>query len=252
MREVKPQALLRNSNDIIRDRRYFGAVDTGTTSVWTTTEQLLFMAGQGQKVSNLTVTGTTVTMKKCDTSLYQNGLIPNAQSFTVMAVGIDIHLANKEATTPFSDDTVTNINVRPLNCDNPYPLVDNIRSQGVFSLYRNATDFLEQGNVADYPCGLYNSGFGSDGQATVPAAAGFTPGAAYTIAGFITVQNGMNFRPLTVWHVLDELDQFNARFEMCRQLTLTGSGIVGYIDFLLVGQADVDQKRTALVSNFLK
>lgn len=251
MREVKPQAILREANDIIRDRRYFGDVNTGTASVWTTTEVLLFMAGQGEKVANLT-TGLQVTMRKCDTSLYQNGLIPNAQSFTVLAIGIDIHLANKEATTPFSDDTITNINVRPLNCDNPYPLVDNIRSQGVFSLYRNATDFLERSNVADYPCGLYNSGYGSDGQVTVPAAAGFTPGSAYTVNGFIMAQNGMSFRPLTVWHVLDELDQFNAQFEMCRQLTLTGSAIVGYIDFLLVGQADMNQNRKAYVQNFLQ
>jgi hypothetical protein len=250
MREVKPQQLLRNANDIIRDRRYFGAVDTEATSIWRTEEVLLFMVGQGENTANLT-TGNTVTNKKCDTSLYQNGLIPNSQSFTVYAIGIDIHLASKEATTPFSDNAVTNINVRPLNCDNPYPLVDAIRSQGVFSLYRNATDFLEQGNVADYPCGLYNSGYGSDGQVTVPAAAGFTPGAAYTVNGFVLAQNGMNFRPLSVYHILDELDQFNGRFEMCRQLTLTGSGIVGYIDFLLVGQAKVAQSRQAIVQNFL-
>jgi hypothetical protein len=246
MRDLRGNSVIRAANDILRDRRYFGDIDTGVTSVLSTEETQLFMAGQGQKVANLS-TGAEVTMKKCDTSLYNNGTIPNAQKFTVTAIGIDIHLSNQSATTPFTDDTVTSIDVSPLKVDNPYPLVDNIRSQGVFSLYKNATIFVEQGNVSDYPCGLYNSGWGSDG-----SNAGHADGAAVpATTGFLVAQNGMSFRPLSVWHVLEELDQFNGRFEMCRPLVLTGTGLAGYIDFLLVGQADVDYKGQSIVQNFL-
>jgi len=228
-----------NYNDIIRDRRYFGDVDAQTASVWGTDEVILFNSGQGEVTKNLT-TGADVTMKKCDTSLFNaNGIIPNAQNFVVMAIGIDIHLASKSATTPFSDDTVTSVDVSPLNVDNPYPLVDAIRSFGSFSLHRNSTEFLEEGNVADYPCGLYNSGWGSDGQLANAAA-----------AGFVIAQNGMAFRPLTVWHVLDALDQFHGKFQMCRSLDLTGTKLVGYIDFLLIGQANVNRTSRDYIADF--
>lgn len=238
------------SNDIIRYRVYFGDEDPAVASLWSTDQITLFNKGQDELVSNVT-TGAAVTLRKCDTSLFNsNGIIPKATSFTVMAIGIDIHLASVQATTVFSDNTVTNIDINPETKVNPYPLVETIRSQGVFSLYRNATEFLESGNVADYPCGLYHAGWGSNGQATVPAAAGFTPGAAYTINGFIVAQNGMAFRELTVWHVLEELDQFHGRFEVCRPMTLTGSGLVGYIDFLLVGQTDLDREARQFVQDF--
>lgn len=244
------QSIVAAYNDILRYRVYFGDTNPATASVWTTDEILLFNSGQGEQVKNVT-TNATVTLRKCDTSLFNsNGIIPNAQKFTIMAIGIDVHLANVWPTTPYSDDTITDIDVNPLQGVNPYPLVDNIRSQGVFSLYRNSTEFLEEGNVSDYPCGLYNSGWGGDGSATVPAAAGFTPGAEYQVNGFIVAQNGMAFRPLTVWHELQQLDQFHGRFQMCRQLTLTGTGIVGYIDFLLVGQADVDRSSPQLIQSF--
>lgn len=251
MRRVTQNAVLTGKyNDIIRDRRYFGDVDAQTSSIWGTDETILFNSGQGEVTKNLT-TGADVTMKKCDTSLFNsNGIIPNAQNFVVMAIGIDIHLANKEATTPFSDDSVTSIDVSPLAVDNPYPLVDAIRSFGVFSLYRNSTEFLEEGNVADYPCGLYNSGWGGDGQASVPAVTSGPLQNAYTVNGFIVAQNGMNFRPLTVWHVLESLDQFHGRFQMCRSLDLTGTKLVGYVDFLLIGQANVDRKSQQMIANF--
>lgn len=250
MRKVTSNAQLTNNyNDIIRDRRYFGDNNALTTSVWNTDETILFQAGQGQVVKNLT-TNADVTMRKSDTSLFNsNGIIPNAQKFTILAIGIDIHLANVQATSPYSDDTVTAIDVTPDTTVNPYPLVDAIRTQGVFSLYKNSTEFLEEGNVQDYPCGLYNSGWGSDGSANVPALAAGAQ-AAYAVGGFIMAQNGMNFRPLTVWHILDELDQFHGRFQMSRPLTLTGTQLVGFIDFCLVGQADVSRKSTNLVSNW--
>lgn len=250
MRRVDSNAILSAKyNDVIRDRRYFGDQSALTASTWGTDEVILFNSGQGEVTKNLT-TGADVTMKKCDTSLFNaNGIIPNAQNFVVMAIGIDIHLANVQSTTPFSDDTVTNVDVTPDQIVNPYPLVDCIRSFGTFSLYRNSTEFLEEGNVADYPCGLYNSGWGSDGSASVPALAGGNQN-AYAVNGFILAQNGMTLRPLTVWHVLNQLDQFHGRFQMCRPLTLTGTQIVGYIDFLLIGQANVDRTSLQKIANF--
>lgn len=236
-------------NDIMRYRAYFGDQNPATASLWTTDELILFNQGQGQVVKNVT-TGADVTLKKCDTSLFnQNGIIPNAQSFTVMAIGIDIHLANVSGNVEFSDDTITQIDVNPVQIVNPYPLVNAIRSQGVFSLFRNSTEFLEEGNVADYPCGLYNSGWGSDGSAEVSASAS-GDSEAYNVNGFIFAQNGMAFRPLTVWHKLAALDQFHGRFQMQRPLLLTGTGFVGYVDFLLLGQADVDRTSQQLVQSF--
>lgn len=239
-------------NDIMRYRVYFGAANPATASVWDTQPTTVFNKGQGSVAKNIT-TGADVTLRPCDTSLFnENGLIPKAQSFQVMAIGIDIHLANVQANVPFEDDTITQIDVNPVQGVNPYPLVDAVRSQGVFTLYRNSTEFLEQGNVADYPCGLYNSGWGSDGSADVPAVTANTGAqAAYSVNGFILAQNGMAFRPLTVWHVLDELDQFRGDFQMSRPLLLTGTGIVGYIDFLLLGQINVDRKSPQLVQNFM-
>lgn len=245
------QVIKSKYNDIMRYRLYFGDQDPEASSVWSTDEVILFNKGQGEVVKNIT-TGADVTLRKCDCSLFNsNGIIPNAQSFTVMAIGIDIHDANVQGNVEFSDDTITQIDVNPVQGVNPYPLVNNIRSQGVFSLYRNSTEFLEEGNVADYPCGLYNSGWGSDGSAEVPALGpAASTQAAYSQNGFIVAQNGMAFRPLTVWHVLEALDQFHGRFELCRPLLLTGTGIVGYIDFLLLGQADLDRSSRQLAQNF--
>lgn len=247
---IKDQVVVSKANDIIRHRVYFGDNDPLVASVWNTDEIQIFNLGQGEVAKNVT-TGADVTMRKCDTSLFSNnGLIPKAQSFLVMAIGVDIHLASIQPNVPYSDDAITQIDVNPVQVLNPYPLVDAVRSQGVFSLYRNATEFLEEGNVADYPCGLYNSGWGSDGSADVPAVAGGAQ-AAYTQAGFILAQNGMAFRPLTAWYILTELDQFHGRFEMQRPLLLTGSGLVGYVDFLLVGQANVDRKSQQMVQSWI-
>lgn len=245
------QAVKSKYNDIMRYRAYFGAANPATASVWTTDPVILFNKGQGQVVKNIT-TNADVTLRKSDTSLFNaNGIIPNAQSFTIMAIGIDIHLANVQANVPFEDDTITQIDVNPVQTVNPYPLIDAVRTQGVFTLYRNSTEFLEEGNVADYPCGLSNSGWGSDGSAEVPALGpAASTQAAYNVNGFIIAQNGMSFRPLTVWHQLAALDQFQAEFTMSRPLLLTGTGLVGYIDFLLLGQADVNRNSNQFVQNF--
>lgn len=241
--------LLQAYNDIMRYRVYFGDANPATASILTTDEVTVFNKGQGSVVKNIS-TGADVTLRKCDTSLFNdNGIIPNAQRFTIMAMGIDIHLANVAPNVPYSDDTITQIDLNPVQTVNPYPIVDYIRSQGVFTLWRNSTEFLEEGNIADYPCGLYSSGWGSDGSAEVAEVLGGDQ-AAYNVNGFILAQNGIAFRPLTVWHVLDELDQFHGRFQLQRPALLTGTGIVGYIDFLLLGQADVDRTSNNLVQSF--
>ncbi len=246
MRDVKATAgsIVAQYNDIMFYRKYFGTADTGATSLFSTQTVPVFTQGRGNVDKNMT-TQADVTLQDCDTSLFnQNGIIPNAQSFTIMGIGIDIHLANVQPTTPYEDDTITQINLNAAQIDNPYPTVDYIRSQGVFSLYRNSTEFLEQGNVSHYPSGLYNAGWGSDGSHA--AAESGTPAQA----GFIIASNGASFRPLTVWHRLEALDQFRGEFKLCRPATLTGTGIAGWIDFMLVGQVDLDRKTTNLVANF--
>lgn len=229
-------------NDIIRSRVYFGDADPAAASLWTTDPIILFNKGQQEVTKNAT-TGADVSLRECDTSLFgSNGLIPNAQSFDVMGIAIDIHMANVQCNVPFSDDAITQIDVNPVQTPNPYPFVDQIRSQGTFSLWRNSTEWLEQGNVADYPCGLYNSGWGSDGA---------NDGVALSAtSGFIICQNGMTFRKLSVWQHLASLDQFQGKFQMCRPLLLTGSGFVGYIDFLLVGRANVDRTSTQFLASY--
>lgn len=243
------QAIKAAYNDIMRYRVYFGDSNPATASVFNTDPINIFGKGQGSTAKNAT-TGADVTLRECDTSLFNdNGIIPKAQNFQVQAIGIDIHQANVVATVPYTDDTITQIDVNPLQGVNPYPLVDAIRSQGVFTLWRNSTEFLEQGNVADYPCGLWASGWGSDGSAEVSAVEGGAA-EAYNVNGFMMVQNGYMFRPLTVWHILDELDQFHGKFQMCRSLLLTGTGITGYIDFLLLGQCNVDRQSQQLIQQF--
>jgi len=250
MRKVEtPTKLIGSFNDIIRDRRFFGDADLAAQSVWGTEETRLFENGEGSIVSNLT-TGAPCRLRKCDTSLFNNGIIPNSQNFVVMAIGIDIHLSNVRAQVPYTDNTIQTIDVSPAQVNNPYPLLDAIRSFGTFDLYKNATDFMEGGNVSDYPCGLYVSGSGSDGSSVVPATADGGEQDTYNVNGFVVLQNGMAFRPLTVWHVLEELDQFYGRFVMQYPLNLTGTGLTGYIDFLLIGQANVDDQGIQMITNF--
>lgn len=231
-------------NDVIRARKYVGAVNTGTTSVINAQEIKVFNLGEGYQDANIS-TGEIVTLLKCDTSLQNaNGIVPNGNYFTCYGIAIDVHIGSQSPTTPFSGNTVTagggTISVVPLAVANPYPAVDVIRSQVSFELYRNNTQILESGNVADYPCGLMPYTQGSNGQATVPAAAGFTPGAAYTINGFIMAANGQTFRPLTVAQVFKPNDQFFGKLIFNRPITLTATGLVFYIDVLLIGEFAAD------------
>lgn len=235
-------------NDIIRYRFTYGAVNTGTTSIIAATKFYAFKKGVGETDTNLS-TGALITLQPCDTNLIStNGIIPNAERFTIYGIGVDAHLASISATTPFSDNTVTagsgTINVNPLAVANCYPLIDFIRSMATFKLIRNSFQVLEYGNIADYPCGLYASGWGSNGQASVPAVTTGPVQAAYTQNGFMTAQNGATFRKLTVAQILEANDQFQGEFEICRPATLTGTGLVGYVDFLLVGELELNKDNT--------
>lgn len=238
-------------NDIIRCRKYFGTDNAVNASVIQSKDYLLFRIGQGEVDKNMS-TNEDVTLLDCDSSLFGNqGIIPNAESFTVYGIGIDIHLANFAPTTPFEGDSVTDINVVPQKNVNPYPLVDAIRSQSTFELWRNSTELLEQGNLADYPCGLSMTGFAGGTNAVVPVLGAGPAQATYNQDGMVYVQNGLAFRPLTVYQTLGSLDQFYGKLKVCRTITLTTTSIVGYIDFLLVGRASVNRAAKQLVSNFL-
>lgn len=238
-------------NDIIRFRKYFGTVDGAATSIIRATEFNLFTMGQGQVDKNVS-TNSDVTLLDCDTSLFGNqGIIPNSEKFTVFGIGVDIHLSNWETTTPFTDDSVTSINGTPLNTgSNPYPLVDFIRSQTTFELWRNSTELLEQGNIADYPCALSTAGFAGGNQAAVPVLGAGPAQAAYTQNAMVYAQNGMAFRRLTVYQVLDSLDQFYGKWKVCREIVLTGTKLCGYVDFLLVGRAEVNRASSQFVQPF--
>lgn len=253
MRNMNTQAKVTTGsfNDIIRYRKYFGAIGAGTTSILRATEFNLFTMGQGQVDKNVS-TGADVTLLDCDTSLFGNqGIIPNSEKFTVYGIGIDIHLSNWEPTTPFTDDAVTSIDGTPLNSgSDPYPLVDFIRSQTTFELWRNSTELLEQGNVADYPCGLGTVGFAGGSQASVPVLGAGPAQAAYTQNAFVYAANGMAFRKLTVFQVLDSLDQFYGKWKICREMVLTATKLCGYVDFLLVGRAEINRSSSQLVAQF--
>lgn len=237
-------------NDIIRSRKYFGTEDVAAASVIPPKEFLLFRIGQGEVDKNIS-TNEDVTLLDCDSSLFGNqGIIPNAESFTIYGIAVDIHLSNYSPTSPFEGDSVTNIDINPLAFANPYPLVDVLRSQCTFELWRNSTELLEQGNLADYPSGLPITGFAGGSRASVPALAAGNQN-AYEAQPMIFAQNGVTFRPLTVFQNLAALDQFYGKLKVNRQITLTGSRLVGYIDFLLVGRANVNRNASQLVTNFL-
>lgn len=237
-------------NDVIRCRKYFGTDDAVAASVIQAKDYLLFRIGQGEIDKNMS-TNEDVTLLDCDSSLFGNqGIIPNAESFTVYGIGVDIHLSNYAPSTPFEGDSVTDISIVPQKNVNPYPLVDTLRSQSTFELWRNSTELLEQGNLADYPCGLSITGFAGGTNAVVPALAGGVQD-TYDQDGMVFVQNGLAFRPLTVYQNLASLDQFYGKLKVCRQITLTTTQLVGYIDFLLVGRASVNRTAKQLTTNFL-
>lgn len=232
-------------NDIIRYRKFFGS-QTGATSLIPATEFYLFQNSVGQADKNIS-TQAVVTLKQPDVSLLgQNGTIPNAEAFIITHIGIDIHVANVQATNMFTNDLITNLDITPVSVVNPYPLFDAIRTHGTFELWRNSADLLEQGNIADYPSGIAMNGW-SGMSNVVPAAAGFAPGAAYTQNAVSVLQNGAGWRPLAVWQELKALDQFYGKLKFARPIDLNATALCGYIDVLLRGWAAVDKRDTQFI-----
>lgn len=238
--EQSPVQLYTNYNDIIRYRKYFGAL-SGTSIIRADTFYL-YKQGVGEVDKNIS-TGSSVTLKECDVSLFgQNGVIPNAESFLVQAIGVDCKISNSQATTPFTNDAVTSINITPAILPNPTALLQNILDMSTFTLYRNSTELLEQGNLRDYPSGLCEKADGGGQIEVVPA---ITQGTAaglqttYTHNPWVFIQNGFAFRELTVWQEFQPLDQFYAELKVCREIDLSSTLLTGYIDFLLIGRATV-------------
>lgn len=235
-------SLKTNYNDVIRYRKYFGTQGNGTSTIPATTF-FLFKQGEGETDQNIS-TNSNVTLKQCDTSLFgQNGIIPNAESFTISHIAVDLRVANVQATTEFTDNSITSVNITPVSVVNPYPLFNYIRTQAVFELWRNSTELLEQGNVEDYPSGLFVDGFSSSA-AVVPA---ITQGTAaglqntYTPSGLTMLQNGNRWRELAAWQMLAALDQFYGKLTFCREIALSSTLLCGHIDVLLRGYAQVNR-----------
>jgi len=230
-------------NDIMRYRKYFGTQGNGTSTI-PATKFSLFNNKVGDTDKNIS-TGATVTLKDADTSLFgQGGTIPNAESFTVVSIGADIRKYNVQATSEFVDDTVTSINITPVSTVNPAPLFENLRTQCSFELYRNSTDLLEQGNLEDYPSGLFVDGWGGESTVVPAVTQGTAAGlqVTYTKNGVTMMQNGNQWRKLAVEQVLAALDEFHGRLVFSREIALASSLLCGHIDILLRGFATVNYK----------
>jgi len=231
-------------NDIIRYRKYFGTQGGGTSTIPATTF-FLFKQGEGETDQNIS-TGSGVRLTQADTSLFgQQGQIPNAENFTISHIGIDLRTANVQATTEFTDNSITSVNITPVSVVNSYPLFNYIRTQCVFELWRNSTELLEQGNIEDYPCGLFVDGFTATTTA-VPAVAGGAQ-ATYTPNGVTVLQNGNRWRELAAWQVLAALDQFFGKLIFQKEIALSSTLLCGHIDVLMRGKATVDRKSKQLL-----
>lgn len=229
-------------NDVMHHRLYFGRNDAGASLIEAKPYRL-FTNGVGQKEENIS-TGAVVTLTEADSS--QDGVggtIPNGQAFVVTAIGIHCSVQTPQAATPFADDSVSTIDVTPNYRVSPVPLVEALYNQCTFELWKNSDIRLERGVVNEYPSQFGLQGFAGGGQSTVagltadvPAGAGFAPGAAYGIDSTTVVQfNGMMFRALTVFQVLESLDQFYGIFHPQKQINTENTLLVGHIDFYLVG-----------------
>lgn len=222
-------------NDVLHHRIYFGTNGSGP-SVIQAQEVRLFENGVGQQEKNIS-TGSTVTLKECDSSQDgRGGTIPNGQAFVAAAIGILVSVSNVQATTPFTDDAVTSIDVTPIYRASPIALVEALSQQCTFELWRNSDIRLEKGVLNEYPCQFGLQGFAGGGQAAVPVLGAGPAQAAYTNNHTGLIQtNGMLFRPLTVYQVLESLDEFYGVLQPQRQIDLASTKFTGHIDFYLVG-----------------
>lgn len=230
-----PISLNGNFNDVIHHRLYFGSNDA-VTSVIPSKEFRVFQNGVGQQEKNIS-TDAVVTLSPADSSQDgRGGTIPNAQSFVAAAIGIHVGVQTPQATTPKSDDSVTSVDVTPVQRVSPIPLVETIATQCTFELWKNASIRLERGVVNEYPCEFGLQGVIGGAQAAVPAVTSGPLQAAYTVNSQQMIQtNGMMFRALTVYQVLESLDEFYGVFEPRVGIDLASTLLVGHIDFYLVG-----------------
>lgn len=222
-------------NDVIHDRLYFGDNGGGTSTI-AAREYRLFINEVGSNTQNIS-TGGTVTQSEADTSLEgQGGTIPNGQAFIITAIGINLRVSNIQATTPFTSNSVTSINITPLYRVSPLPLHDAITAQCTFELYRNSDQRLERGNITEYPCEFGNNVAAGGGGASVPAVTTGPVQAAYTVNPLQYIESGgMRFRDLPVYNVLNMNDQFYGVLKVNREIALASTLLCGYIDFYLVG-----------------
>lgn len=237
-------------NDVIHDRLYFGDNDGGTSTIQAK-DYRIFINEVGTQTKNIS-NGAIVTQASCDTSLEGvGGTIPNGEWFVINAIGINLHLSNVQATTPFTEDAVTSINITPLYRVNPTPLFDAIYSQCTFELYRNSNERLECGNISEYPSPFGNTGFAGGALAAVPAVTTGPLQAAYTVNPMVYIDGaGTQFRALTVYQELKQNDQFRGIFKVNREIALSSTLLCGYIDFYLAGRAMTNQEHNQWVANF--
>lgn len=248
--QQEKQLLLEGSfNDVMHHRLYFGRNDAGASLIPSEPFRI-FTNGVGQQEKNIS-TGATVTLRECDTSQDgRGGTIPNGQAFVCVAIGIHVSVSNVQATVPFTDDSVSVIDVTPVNRVNPIPLVYNIYNQCTFELWKNSDIRLERGVINEYPSQFGLQGFSGGSAAAVPATA---EGAqdAYAINNTTLVQaNGMMVRHLTVYQVLESLDEFYGVFQPQRPIDLEDTLLAGHIDFYLIGMLATRDASRQFVASF--
>lgn len=231
-------------NDVIHDRLYFGD-NAGGTSTILAREYRVFINEVGTQTKNIS-SGAIVTQTPAETSLEGvGGTIPNGEWFVISDIGINLHISNVQATTPFTNDAVVSINITPLYRVNPTPLFDAIMAQCTFELYRNSNERLEIGNISEYPCEFGNTGFAGGAGASVPVLGAGPAQAAYTVNPTVYIDgSGTRFRALTVYQELEQNDQFRGIFKVNREIALASTLLCGAIDFYLVGRAMTDQQHT--------
>lgn len=221
-----------NFNDVIHHRLAFGRQDAGVSLI-EAKEFRLFSNGVGQTEKNIS-TGADFTLTPADSSQDgRGGTIPNAQSFVIAAIGIKVTVPNIQPTVARTNDAVNTVDVTPVVQMNSIPLVQTLMEQCTFELWKNASIRLERGGLLEYPCEFGLQGF-SGGSNAVPALAA---GVQTAYNGNVTLvqSNGMMFRALTVYQILESLDEFYGVFEPRVNIDLEDTFLCGYIDFYLVG-----------------
>lgn len=238
------------SNDIIHDRLTFGENDGGTSTIQAK-DYRVFINAVGENTTNIS-SGAAITQTEADTSLEgRGGTIPNGEAFVITAIGINLHLSNIQATQPFTNNADTSINITPLYRVSPLPLHDAIMSLCTFELYRNSDERLERGNICEYPCEFGNFVAAGGSGASVPAVTTGPVQAAYTVNPLQYIESGGNrFRTLTVYQVLQSLDDFYGVFKVNREIALSATLLCGYIDFYLVGRLATQYQADQYVAQF--